>query len=252
MCGLIAILLHPTKRPETDWQRIRSLFVQNLIANEERGRDATGMALIQRDGRFQLFKQPIPASDFVKTARSQEILNTLGPETVCLLGHTRLPTKGSRWNNDNNHPLLTAHTLGIHNGKIHNDDELFAKFCFPRQGEVDSEVIFQLLDTIEPTLHTNQYLQAIGEKVELLNGSLASIYVDLRCPTRLIVLKKGNPLSKHYESSLKALFFSSRYLFLRQTFGRTVVAERMENQMAYVFEAEKLPQGGRPVDALFL
>jgi len=118
VCGLAGILLQPTDRPEADWQEIRRLFTATLIANEQRGRDAAGVAVIQRDGTYHLLKRPGPASELVQMRPYQEVLAAVNADTTCLLGHARLPTKGSPQNNANNHPLLVGHTLGIHNGMI--------------------------------------------------------------------------------------------------------------------------------------
>ena len=58
------------------------------------------------------------------------------PETVCLLGHTRKPTKGDVGYPNNNH---TKNIIGIHNGTILNDDVLFWGLSMHRNGAVDSE-----------------------------------------------------------------------------------------------------------------
>lgn len=244
MCGLAGIQLYPTERRADELEEIQQLFTRVLICNEERGRDATGIAVIQSDSSYRIFKQPVPASDLVKMKPYQDVLDTINAETVCVLGHTRMPTKGSRWNNDNNHPLLGEYTLGVHNGRIHNDDALFEEFNFPRQGEVDSEIIFRLLDRVSPTAK-KRYPAHVKESAALLRGKLASLYVDLRDPAQLTVIRRDNPISLHYEPSLQALFFSSRYLFLRKAFGRSVIGESIKNERAYFFHAKELPKYGK-------
>jgi hypothetical protein len=72
--------------------------------------------------------------------------------------------------------------------------------------------------------------------------------VDLRNPARLVVLKHRRPLCLHYEDSLGALFFSSRYVFLRLAFGQSVIMEVLEDGFGYCFDAFDLPAwGSRPV-----
>ncbi len=253
MCGLAGVLLYPTERPEADWQAIRTLFTRMLVANEERGREATGVALIQQYGTFQLFKQPMPATEFVRLDRYREILAQVEPASTCLLGHARLPTKGSPWHNANNHPLLVGHTLGIHNGVIHNDDELFASLRLFRQAEVDSEILFRLLNAVPPFSRDERYLAQICQQLAPVDGVFASLSVDLRRPTDLVVLKHNCPLCLHYEPALQALFFSSRYLFLRQAFGHSVRTEALAPERAYLFSAVLLPQHGqRPVCSVSL
>lgn len=256
MCGLAGVLLYPTQRPETEWVELRGVFTRMLVFNEERGREATGVAVIQADGDYSLFKQPVPASELVGMYGYHKVIKTIGDSTTCILGHTRMPTKGSRWHNVNNHPLLAGHVIGIHNGMIGNDDQLFTRFSLPRSGEVDSEIIFRLLDTVDPADGNNElnselngaHLRTVWEKIQLLEGTFATLSVDLRKPTGLLVTKNLMPLCLHYEERLGALFFSSRYLFLRKAFGHSVVTEALPSGRSFYFNAQQLPdKGNEPV-----
>ena len=248
MCGLTGVLLYPTRRSADEWAEIKDITTANLVFNEERGREASGIAVIQADGRCHIFKQPVPASELVEMEGYRRVLSTVNEATVCILGHTRMPTKGSRWHNVNNHPLLAGHVVGIHNGVITNDDRLFARFGLPRAGEVDSEIIFRLQDTIDPLRYNGRYPGLVQEKVNLLEGRFATLSVDLRRPSGLLVLKHLQPLCLHYEQELTALFFSSRYLFLRRAFGRSVITEALESGHGFHFDALSLPRSGnRPL-----
>ncbi len=255
MCGLAGLLLYPAQRSAADWQELREVFTRNLVFNEERGREASGVALIQLDGSYRLFKGPWLASGLVQMDEYQHIMSQIDRETVCLLGHARMPTKGSNQHNANNHPIVAGRTIGIHNGVIHNDDLLFARYELPRSGEVDSEIIFRLLDTINPSSDSNDlsrhysgngtYCRLVKKRTQLLDGLFATLSVDLRRPTRLLVLKHLMPLCLHYEERLRALFFSSRYLFLRKAFGRAVITEALPTEQGFCFEAERLPALGQ-------
>jgi amidophosphoribosyltransferase len=248
MCGLAGVLLHPARRSAEVWREIVKVATANLVSNLERGQEATGVAVIEANGRCQIFKQPIPAPELVKTAGYKQALSAVGSDTVCILGHTRAPTKGSRWRNINNHPLLAGHVVGIHNGVISNDDDIFAHLNLPRAGEVDSEVIFRLLDTMNPLKDSRKYLTLARKRIGLLEGTFTTLSVDLRKPTRLLVLKNREPLCLHYERKSEALFFSSRYLFLRRAFGRSVITEALKNRRGYYYDAQHLPHNGhRPV-----
>lgn len=244
MCGLVGVLLFPRERTAEEWRTILEITTSNLLANEERGKDAAGLAVIQRDGRYRLFKQPVTASTLVQMPGYHDVLGSVGPETVCLLGHTRSPTKGSRWQNVNNHPLVGDHVIGVHNGHIRNDDALFTALKLPRRGEVDSEIIFRLQETVDPGVTNGTYCAAIRQRVNLLDGRFATLSVDLREPTQLLVLKHLRPLCLHYEAPFQALFFSSRYIFLRRSFGRAVITEALDSGFGFCFDALTLPQGG--------
>ena len=244
MCGLSGVLLYPHRRSEAELRQIVEIATANLVFNEERGREASGVAVVQVDGTCRILKRPVPASELVETEAYRQLLDTVDGETVCILGHTRMPTKGSPLRMVNNHPLQTEHVVGIHNGMIYNDDELFARLRLPRAGEVDSEVIFRLLDTVDPVMSDGRYPRALEEKMRLLEGPYAVLAVDLRRPTGLLALKRLRPLCLHYEPEWEALFFSSRYLFLRRAFGRAVVTEALESGYGYYFDALRLPELG--------
>jgi len=248
MCGLTGVLLYPAQRSEETWRDIVNITTSNLIYNEERGREASGIAVVQKDGRHQIFKQPVSASALVKMDGYQRALSKVGSETVSILGHTRMPTKGSRWRNVNNHPVRTDHVIGVHNGMISNDDHIFAHEELPRMGEVDSEVIFRLLETTDPQRSNGRYFTKVQHSVSLLEGAFATLSVDLRRPNGMVVLKHLRPLCLHYEERWQALFFSSRYIFLRKAFGRSVITEALDSGKGYYFDAAQLPDyGNRPI-----
>ena len=251
MCGLAGVLLAPVERSAEELDQILKIATANLTFNEKRGRDASGVAVIQRDGRHSLFKQPVVASDLVHMPGYRAAMATVDKDTVCILGHTRAPTKGSRWNNANNHPIRSGHTIGIHNGHIKNDDALFARLDLPRAGEVDSEIIFRLLNTVDPTRVNGQYPSLLRKQVLMLEGTFSTLSIDLRNPTGLLALKHLRPLCVHYERRWEALFFSSRYIFLRKAFGRSVITEALDSGYGFYFDACHLPKKGNQPDFTF-
>ena len=240
MCGIAAVLLHPQERSDEEWQAIREIFTRNLLFNEERGKDASGLAVVKEDGTTEVLKMTIPAADFVHTEGYQSLLNSVDARTTLLLGHTRKPTQGSLENNKNNHPIQTGSVIGVHNGHIKNDDELFERCGFPREGEVDSEIIFRMLEPLDPRKLNGDYLSAARERLHLLRGQYTFIASDQRAPTKLMVLKHLNPLCIHYEKSWNALVFSSRYIFLRKAFGRSVITETLPNDELLIFDAQTI------------
>jgi glucosamine 6-phosphate synthetase-like amidotransferase/phosphosugar isomerase protein len=254
MCGIASIFLSPHDRPPEVWQRLKETFTQNILANEPRGQVATGLAVLQADGWLAVHKSPLPASRFVTTPAYHNLLNQLGPQTTLLLGHTRRPTKGDPLTNDNNHPLLAGPICGIHNGHINNDDELFGLCGCPRQGQVDSEVIFRLLEPLSPRQLNGAYLAAVQVQLRQLQGDFTFLACDRRAPDRLLVVRHHNkPLSVHFHPDWNALIFSSRYIFLRKRFGPVVLTEELPRDQILLFEARSLAQTGhRPAVAVAL
>lgn len=238
MCGIAAFFFEPTRRTPEMWEAIRQVFTNNLLHNEERGKIATGIAVINQDGTYQTCKQPVSAHDFIQLPRYQELLHSLSEQTVCVLGHTRKPTKGAVDNPLNNHPLVIGHHIGVHNGDIENDDDLFQNWQFPRAAQVDSEIIFRLFNGVAPD--EPDYAQKITSRAALLHGAYATISLDLRFPLGLLAIKHRKPLCLHYHAPWNALIFSSRYIFLRKAFGKSVVTEALESGNFFYFRADAL------------
>ncbi len=242
MCGIAAVLLSPQARSAATWQSIRTTFTRNLVFNEERGKAATGLAVVQANGDIEIYKQAIPASEFVETTTYQSLLEKVGPNTTLILGHTRLPTQGSVNNPGNNHPIEAGMVLGVHNGHISNDDELFERWHLPRRAEVDSELIFQMLAELWPPTSLDDYLSEVDNYLAEMQGQFTFLAIDRRCPARLLVFKHENPLCLHYQSDWQALLFSSRYLFLRKAFGQSVASEALPHDHLMAFDANRLPE----------
>ena len=242
MCGIAAVFLYPTERPPEMWAEIRRSFTDNLLFNEVRGREATGVALLRQGAPASVFKRPVPAHEFVKRPFYTTLLRTLNAQTTLILGHTRRPTKGSPANGDNNHPIQAGDVIGVHNGHINNDDLLFANCDCERAGEVDSEIIFRLLWHELDGAFGDVGLTAVKSNLQKLEGKFVVLAGDQRQPNKLLVVKRNNPLSLHYHLQWQALIFSSRYIFLRKTFGRVVLKETLSSDKIFIFDAEKLPQ----------
>lgn len=248
MCGLTACLLYPQERSPATWRAIGQVFTRSLLHNETRGRAATGIAVMEQDGPVTVYKQPQPAADFVVSPPYRNLLAGLNADTVLLLGHTRRPTKGTPAHNGNNHPLQVGPIYGIHNGHIDNDDALFMAERFPRQAQVDSEIIFHLLGVGPASPVEVDNLAAAGQRLAQLAGQVTFLACDRRAPGRLLAMRHKNPLSLHYHAPWQALLFSSSYLFLRKTFGRILLTETMPHDQLMLFDARTLPrQAHRPL-----
>src|SRR5258708_27197758 len=120
MCGIAGIYKFG-KEPITE--EMISLF---LTGNEHRGNDATGIALMQEDGKVVIVKRDIPAWKFVTSEEYRSFTKeNLLPTTVIALLHTRGASSGSPRVYENNHPMYMGKTAVIHNGSLRNNDHLF-------------------------------------------------------------------------------------------------------------------------------
>ena len=253
MCGIAALLLQPQERAESEWESIRETFSHNLVFNEERGVEATGCAVIQKNGQVFLQKMSLPASDFVTRLEYQSLIRNIDTNTTLVLGHTRQATKGDPAFFRNNHPLKAGAVIGVHNGHITNDDELFARYHYPRKARVDSEIIFRILERASLETSGAQYLGAIRPPLQLLVGQFTFLACNQRCPERLLVLKHENPLYYLYKRDWNAIIFSSRYIFLRKAFGNGIIPETVPHDRLLLFDAAALSQtGNQPAVSLQL
>jgi glucosamine 6-phosphate synthetase-like amidotransferase/phosphosugar isomerase protein len=134
-------------------------------------------------------------------------------------------TKGTEQNNDNNHPIETHRYIGIHNGMIWNDDELFHDFDLFRQGQVDSEVIFRLMDKQGKNL-TMDKIQQVAEE---LSGSFTIAFVDKSKQNILHLVRNDNPVTLLYIPEMNLVAFASERKFLEDALQEaTASANYME------------------------
>lgn len=199
MCGIAGFSIS-----EKDFRKIKSrnLAEKLLLEIVARGEDATGAAWTEKtkDGCEVFYaKEALPAELFV------QYLEEMMPRfTRTAILHTRYATKGTPLNNFNNHPIVIPDkVVGVHNGIITNDDELFALNEWQRMGQVDSEAIFQLIaDSKNPC-----------DKIDALKGRAAIAWFDIKDPQTLHLARlEGSPLFIGHTENESLIFASTEYL----------------------------------------
>ena len=170
MCGIAGYSLSPESPAR------RTLAAQALLAGiAERGADAVGYAARGGQGTIEVTKLRGGAS-----ALLDEIALPATAEQALI--HVRDYTKGHPEIEANNHPIRHGTVVGIHNGIIENDDELFARYGLDRAERdmtVDSEAIFALMELRQ---HAPR---ALGE----LRGAMAAAWLDEREPATLFLAR---------------------------------------------------------------
>ncbi len=244
MCGIAAILLHPENRSAKDWRAIKHAFTMNLLSNEPRGTAATGIAVVDISGEVCIHKSPVPASRFIEATEYQRVIADVGSQTTLILGHTRMPTKGDPGKNENNHPIRAGTVVGVHNGELTNDDELFAQKRYARSGEVDSEIIFRVLEHLDPIILGDKYLGEVSQHLCLIHGECTFLALDLRRPEQLLVTRHSNPLAVYLHEEWNALVFSSRFAYLRRMFGTSLTEQSLPHDHLMLFDATEIDYFG--------
>jgi len=175
MCGILG-LVRLENSEITDHEQFK-VFERLLKLNEDRGRKATGYACFV-DDKLLIRKAPLSASVFLK--RYRELIYDEVSKASIVIAHVRLPTKGSEFNSNCNHPLFTKSGLVlVHNGWILNDDRLFEKYELERDGEVDSEALLKLVEFYKRDFDTTE---AIRKSVSECRGVLTFALVDSDIP----------------------------------------------------------------------
>lgn len=181
MCGISGIfLLQNKKRTKSDYNDIRKLTKKLILNTSARGINATGIAVINKD-RLYLLKLPIDAEEFVKKKEFKNILQKIDETSIAVLSHNRFKTQGSVKNPHNNHPIIHGSIIGIHNGIVSNDKEIFKKLKIKRKGQVDSESIFAIINDYKKK--RKKLVKAFSE----IDGRFALAFLDRNKPFRAIV-----------------------------------------------------------------
>jgi glucosamine 6-phosphate synthetase-like amidotransferase/phosphosugar isomerase protein len=159
MCGIAGYSLEPRAGIA------RTLAAQALLAGiAERGADAVGYAYRSPGGSAVVHK---------RRSRASVLLGEVSvPQDASeVLVHVRDYTKGHPTIEANNHPVRHGDVVGIHNGIIVNDEEIFAAHGFERdvpEMTVDTEAILALAHA----------LGSRGATLERLRGSMAAAWLS--------------------------------------------------------------------------
>jgi glucosamine 6-phosphate synthetase-like amidotransferase/phosphosugar isomerase protein len=194
VCGIAGYSLDLDSRVE------RTVVARALLAGiAERGADAVGYAYRSPGSATSVHKQRSGASALL------DRIHVPGG-AVQLLLHVRDYTKGHPSLAANNHPIRHGAVVGVHNGIITNDDELFLQHEIARaepRMTVDSEIIFALAERARGRT---------ADALQELYGSMAAAWLDEARPELVLARGMGRPLwlgrGKH------ELFFASTRLAL--------------------------------------
>jgi glucosamine 6-phosphate synthetase-like amidotransferase/phosphosugar isomerase protein len=207
----------------------RTLAAQALLAGiAERGADAVGFAYRGASSAVTVRKQRTGASALLEDL-------SLPTETMQVLLHVRDYTKGHPTIDANNHPVRHGAVVGIHNGIIENDDELFDRHSIARahpQMTVDSEAIFALVEARPGDLSA----------LEELQGAMATAWLDERDPEHLY-LARGVARPLWLGRGRHELFFAST----RSTLELVQRALRLHLRVQEVAEGRYLRVAGNRI-----
>ncbi len=180
MCGIFGITVRNDLNINENL--LKSIVDDLFKLSESRGKEASGIAIDSKKD-IKVYKQPIPASVLIKSKEYKKILDdalTDFNQPITIIGHSRLVTNGAQQISENNQPVIKNGLVGIHNGIIVNDDELWKKFpSLERKYEVDTEIMLSLIRHF----YNDQELliNAVQHSFKLIKGtaSVALLFNDI-------------------------------------------------------------------------
>ena len=158
MCGIFGLMVHQDAGYGPAF--IRKSLTTLARLSESRGKDSSGLAFRNApEHELQVLKGAVPLNYLLRRAEvARPMEQMLGisrndsaagrRSTFAVMGHSRLVTNGSQLNDVNNQPVVKDGVVGIHNGIIVNDSELWSRHPeLRRTCEIDTEVMLALVRT---------------------------------------------------------------------------------------------------------
>jgi len=216
---------------------MRDVAKKLLENGQQRGRDAAGMAFTT-SREISVVKHNVKAKTLVEREEFDTACNNLiafgendrkktsYDPLISVIGHCRQKTKGSPEDYNNNHPIVANSIVGVHNGMIGNDDQLFDKFKdlgIERRARVDSEIIFRLIDHYVEGGYGME--ESIIATAKVLMGSYACAVVNAAHPYELWLFKGYGPIDIHHYKDVGMILFSSNKSYIEDAVEGTTLGQ---------------------------
>lgn len=186
---------------------------------EERGTDAVGYAF-NGGGKLTIFKRAVAA---------HKLRLRLHKDADVIMGHTRMATQGSKYDNRNNHPFPgVADGLKFalaHNGVLHNDILLRKQRKLPDTPiKTDSYIAVQLLEQ-----HNTLDMKAVAEMAECIEGSF--VFTILDESNNMYFVKGENPLALYHYEDYGFYVYASTDAILRRALEKAGILNYKHSQI---------------------
>ncbi|MDE6795379.1 MAG: glutamine--fructose-6-phosphate transaminase (isomerizing) [Muribaculaceae bacterium] len=170
---------------------VYDILIKGLHRLEYRGYDSAGIALVNPEGKLNVYKAMGKVSNLESFCRSKDLDAKAG------IAHTRWATHGEP-SDSNAHPHFSedGNLALVHNGTIENykvlKDALAQHGCH-FHSETDTEVLVQLIEYIRVTNNCS-LVDAVREALKQVVGAYAIAVIEKNNPNRIIAARKSSPL----------------------------------------------------------
>lgn len=183
MCGIIGYIGKKEARP---------ILIEGLEKLEYRGYDSAGIAVLNNNNEISYAKSKGRVNDLKQKNDMDKIRGNIG------IAHTRWATHGKP-STVNSHPHLDneGNIAVVHNGIIENYNEI-KNFLRDKNyvfiSETDTEVIPNLIDYYYKLNKEKNFLEAVKQATDDLEGSYALEIISIYNKDKIIITRKDSPL----------------------------------------------------------
>ena len=226
MCAICGVGIF--RNAKIDPEKLEKFFTELFISCRAGGEEASGISIMGQT-KAAVLKHNVSSIILTRTEKYKNIMHQFldvknrNDLPYSIIGHCRFPTKGSPQDNRNNHPLVSGNIIGVHNGMISNDDELFQSFNIERQGLVDTEIIFTLL---------NFFLEKEGSITTAVDKTLEKIHGGYSCavqiriaPHLLLLFRNYNNAEIYVYENLGFFAFATNNHYLKYAEDKTGIGK---------------------------
>ena len=249
MCGIFGILVGAGSSFPS--RLLKDTVDTAFKLSESRGKEASGIAV--RVGQsIYVLKEPVAASQLIRSEDYRRIFSqTIKKEgytdrnleaPFAVLGHSRLVTNGQSEINSNNQPVTKDGAVGVHNGIIVNDADLWNSFpSLEKKYDVDTEVFLSLLQRFHKNNSTLEDAAELTFSKIQGSASVAVLFDDL--DSVLLATNTGSLYTCPSRDGGSLIFASERYILKR------LLSARKRRDLFDVSQISQIePWTGRLVD----
>jgi len=219
MCGIFGIIAK--KGADCDSENFHETILDLFKLSEPRGREAGGIVIASGD-EAKVFKRPIKPADMLKSAEFKSFFqssinlyqtNEKGRAlaSFAAIGHCRLVFSGSETVSGNNQPVISDHCIGVHNGLITNDAEIWSNHDdIVRTLDTDTEIAYRLIDRYVEK--TGNLQKAISQAFSEFKGTAALGFFRNDSRVMALATNYGSIYTLSLSGSGIFLFASERYI----------------------------------------
>jgi hypothetical protein len=232
MCGIFGFFVD--KEAGYTPAFIKTSLNKLALLSESRGKDSSGLVFRNEEDRtLSVLKGSVSISYLLKDrAVIRQIRNAIEPSrsgpsvrsngAFAAMGHARLVTNGSQLQDVNNQPVVKDGIIGIHNGIIVNEAQLWAHYPdLRRTFEIDTEIMLAMVDRF---IHDGwDIASAVSKTVGEIFGTVSAVIYAGALDQFALATNNGSLYVLTNETDLLA-FASERY-FLREL-ARSMGGER--------------------------